>query len=299
MKYFKFAFLAFLVSSVFPSFSQEIVDSNELIDDLNYLASDELLGRGNGSEGNEMARIFIAERFKTLALKPQSNDYFQSFSFRTRSDKDKEGVNVIGTIQGKTDKIIIITAHYDHLGKKGDKIYNGADDNASGVAGIMAIARYYSINPPNNTLVFVAFDAEEMGLQGARHFVKSLPYDKDEILLNINLDMVGRDDNNRIFASGASHYPQLLPILEKVKKNAPVKLMMGNDQPSDGQNDWTLSSDHGPFHQQGIPFIYFGVEDHADYHKHTDTADKIKPAFFQSTVTTILQTVNEVDQNLK
>ncbi|MEO9482746.1 MAG: M28 family peptidase [Ekhidna sp.] len=298
MKYFRSILLAFLVGSFLPSLSQELVDKEELIKDLNYLASDELGGRGNGSEGNEKAREFIADRFEGLALTPLQDQYFQPFSFTTRAGS-KQGVNVIGCIKGASEKKIIITAHYDHLGIRGDKTFNGADDNASGVAGILAIARYYSINKPNNTLIFIAFDAEEMGLQGARHFVKNLPFKKTEILLNVNLDMVGRDDNNRIFASGGSHYPHLRSVLEKIKEKAPVTLMMGNDQPSDGHNDWTLSSDHGPFHQKGIPFIYFGVEDHPDYHKDTDTADKIKPAFFQSTVTTILQTVDEIDQTIR
>ena len=281
---------------------QELVDKQQLIDDLNYLASDELGGRGNNSEGNEKARVFIEDRYQELGLKPLDDQYRQSFSFKSRrSAKSREGdeysgVNIIGSLKGKNDKKIIITAHYDHLGIKDGKIFNGADDNASGVAGILAIARYYSVNAPENTLVFIAFDAEEMGLQGAKYFVKNLPFDKEEVIANINLDMVGRDDNNRIYASGGSHYPQLKSLLEKIQEKAPVKVMQGNDQKSDGQNNWTFSSDHGPFHQVGIPFIYFGVEDHPDYHKHTDTADKINPAFFQSTVQTILMTVEILDK---
>ena len=299
MKHIKLLLFFLLCIWLSPSFSQSLIDKEELIADLNYLASDALGGRSTGTEGNQLAREFIASRFEKIEVSPLFENYFQLFSFTTKDGKEVDGFNVVGQIKGTTDKKIIITAHYDHLGAKGDKIYNGADDNASGVAGMLAIARYYSVNKPKNTLIFIAFDAEEMGLLGAHHFVNNLSFEKDEVIVNINLDMVGRDDNNRMYASGASHYPQLVPILEKIKSNAPISLMMGNDQPSDGHNNWTMSSDHGPFHQKGIPFIYFGVEDHKDYHKHTDTADKINPEFFRSTVQTILMTVDEIDKNGK
>ncbi|NQZ78281.1 MAG: M20/M25/M40 family metallo-hydrolase [Ekhidna sp.] len=295
----KYPCLILFLSLLFPLFtvkSQELVSKEELIADITYLASDELGGRGTGSEGNVKARVFIAERFKELGMKPLFDDFFQPFNFKARLVKETAGVNVIGVIEGESPQKIIITAHYDHLGIKGDQIFNGADDDASGVAGILAIARYYSRHKPKNTLVFIAFDAEEKGLQGSKYFVRNLPFKKKEVIVNINLDMVGRDDHDRIYAAGGSHYPELVPIIEKVQKEAPVTIVMGNDQPSDGHNDWTMSSDHGPFHQKGIPFIYFGVEDHPDYHKATDTADKINPTFYQNTVQTILQTVQAIDQ---
>lgn len=299
MKYLKALSLSLFCLLLIPSFSQDLIDKEELITDLTYLASDDLGGRGTGTEGNKASREFIADRFEKIGANPIYENYFQSFSVKTKDDQEMKAYNVIGQIKGSTDKKIIITAHYDHLGTRDGKIYNGADDNASGVAGMLAIARYYSVNKPQNTLLFIAFDAEEMGLRGARYFTKNLPFEKDDVILNINLDMVGRDDNNRIYAAGGSHYPKLKSVLEKIKEQAPVTLMMGNDQPSDGHNDWTYSSDHGPFHQMGIPFIYFGVEDHKDYHKHTDTADKIKPDFISSTVQTILMTVDEIDKNFQ
>lgn len=192
--------------------------------------------------------------------------------------------------------MIVVTAHYDHIGIKDGKIYNGADDNASGISGLLAIARYFKAKRPRHTLIFVAFDAEEKGLRGAKHFVNNLPVQKDMIKLNVNMDMISRSDQNEMYAVGTYHYPHLKNALDEVAETALIKLSLGHDRPELGSNDWTYSSDHAPFHQKGIPFIYFGVEDHEDYHEHTDVAEKINPEFLTNTIITILETIKKLDQ---
>ena len=192
--------------------------------------------------------------------------------------------------------MIIITAHYDHIGIKDGKIYNGADDNASGISGLLAIARYFKAKRPKHTLIFVAFDAEEKGLRGAKHFVNNLPVSKDLIKLNVNMDMISRSDRNEIYAAGTYHYPHLKKTLDEIAKTALVKLSLGHDRPELGNDDWTNASDHGPFHDKGIPFIYFGVEDHEDYHEHTDEVEKIIPVFLTNTIISILETIKKLDQ---
>ena len=136
----------------------------------------------------------------------------------------------------------------------------------------------------------------EMGLRGSRAFVESgWP---ETIALNVNLDMVARSDS-LLFAAGTFHYPRLRPILETVRGRGPVVLAFGHDQPEiEGVQDWTRSSDHRPFHDLGIPFIYFGVEDHADYHRPSDEFDRIDPAFFLNAVRTILASVISLDEQL-
>jgi Zn-dependent M28 family amino/carboxypeptidase len=212
-----------------------------------------------------------------------------------------KGVNVAALCRGtgaKENGALVLTAHYDHLGVRNGSIYYGADDNASGVAVLVALARQCQRSPWMHDAIFVAFDAEEMGLQGARAFVKALPIPSHRtIALNVNLDMVARGDKNELYVAGTSHRPELKAILAPVAARAKIKLLFGHDT-GGGQNDWTKQSDHGAFHEAGIPFLYFGVEDHPDYHKPTDTADKIDPTFFYQSALTILDAVSTVDRAL-
>src|SRR5690606_27737683 len=116
---------------------------------------------------------------------------------------------------------------------------------------------------------FAALDAEEMGLQGAKALVNDFPFPLNTVILNINLDMISKNQRNELYAAGTAHYPHLRPLLEEASKDAPIKLLFGHDIPGTDMQDWTSASDHAAFHEQGIPFIYFGVEDHEDYHKAT------------------------------
>jgi Zn-dependent M28 family amino/carboxypeptidase len=201
----------------------------------------------------------------------------------------KEGAN--------PDRFIVITAHYDHLGIQNGEIYNGADDNASGTGGLMAAARWFSEYPPDNSLIFIAFDAEEHGLGGAHHFVEHPVVPLDQIVLNVNMDMISNNFDNELYAVGTYHYPFLKPMIEEFTADAPVNVLFGYDS-DEWDQDWTMSSDHGPFHQKGIPFIYFGVEDHPHYHQPTDTFENINPKFYVDAVETIISVLVNLDQRL-
>ncbi len=301
MKIFRILLTGLMVLSG-PLFLSAQIQDNSIMSDIRYLASDDLKGRETGTPGNKMAREYLLKRFESLGLERRGESYWQTFSFTqsvaadSREVQKLEGKNLIGFISGTTDQYIVITAHYDHIGVIKDKIHNGADDNASGTAGLLALAQYFKENSPKNNLIFVAFDAEEKGLQGAKHFVDNLNVPKESILLNVNMDMISRNDKNEIYACGTSYYPQFKPFLDKAGKQSSINLMFGHDDPKLGYNDWTFSSDHGPFHKAEIPFIYFGVEDHEDYHKHTDEAEKIDPGFVQNTVSLITDFVRIVDE---
>jgi Zn-dependent M28 family amino/carboxypeptidase len=279
----------------------------DLMSSVKTLAARDMEGRQAGTAGNARARAWIVEQFRAAGLRPLAGSSFEMpFTFERRANPKSDpatmkGVNLAGICRGtgaKDNGAMVLTAHYDHLGVREGAIYHGADDNASGVAVLVALARQCQKTPWMHDAIFVAFDAEEMGLQGARAFVKALPIPKDRtIALNINFDMVARGDKNEIYIAGTSHRPALKPILEPVASRAPIKVSFGHDT-GGGQDDWTTQSDHGAFHEAGIPFIYFGVEDHPDYHQPTDTADKINPKFFYQAAVMILDAVTTIDRAL-
>jgi Zn-dependent M28 family amino/carboxypeptidase len=274
------------------------VDADRLMSTVTRLADPKFEGRAAGSPGGIAARGWIAERFRAIGLEPSAAGYLVPFTFTSRSGAKGNGVNIVGVCPGKDLKlpVFVVSAHYDHLGVRDGVIYPGADDNASGIAVLLELAAYCRKNPLRRSIVFAAFDAEEGGLSGARAFVASPPIPKDRIALNVNLDMVSRSDRRELYVAGTSHTPDLKPPLDRVAATARVKMLFGHDRPDKPGDDWTTQSDHAAFHQAKIPFVYFGVEDHADYHKPTDTADKINRDFFAAAAETILDSLLALDQ---
>lgn len=279
------------------------VDSARLLDDVSRLAADSMLGRAAGTPENAMARAFIAARFDSLGLATVGGARVHPFTFVNRRDSSTvEAANVLGLVRGTEwpESYIVVSAHYDHVGVgrpvDGDSIYNGADDNASGTAALMALAAYFQAHPGRHSIIFAAFDAEERGLQGAVAFVANPPVPQETIALNVNMDMVSHSDRGELYAAGAAKWPALRPVLEGAASTAPVKLLLGHDtpEPSPG-DDWTMQSDQGAFHRAGIPFVYFGVEDHPDYHRPSDELDTITRGFYVGAVRTVLAVVQALD----
>ena len=278
------------------------VDSERLMSTVTTLSDPKFEGRAAGSPGGIAARQWILDRVKAIGLHPVSGSYVFPFTYSRQSmtSRDGQGANVLGMCLGKEANLpmFVVSAHYDHLGVRDGAMYPGADDNASGVAVMLEVAAYCQKNPFRRSIVFAAFDAEEGGLNGARVFVATPPVPKQRIALNVNLDMVSRSAKREIFVAGTYHTPSLKAPLEVIAKRAPITVLFGHDRPkaiAGGVDDWTTQSDHGPFHAAGIPFVYFGVEDHVDYHKPTDTADKIDRGFFIDVAETILDAVLALD----
>jgi hypothetical protein len=279
------------------------VDKELLLDDIRTLSSPEFAGRFPGTEGNLKAQDLIIDRFEALGLNTFGGNFRHYFD-HTNPRNGREftnAVNIIGWVEGRvhSDRFIIVTAHYDHLGERDGQIFHGADDNASGVGGLLSAAAWFSQHPPENSIMFVAWDAEEQGLGGARYFVENPVMPLDNIIININLDMISLNHDNEIYAVGTYHYPFLKPLIEEATADADVTVLFGHDSPDlpPGQ-DWTFSSDHGPFHAAGVPFIYFGVEDHPYYHTPGDTFDKITPDFYYNATRMILGVIRHIDLNL-
>ena len=271
------------------------IDSVRLMADIAALADDSMEGRQVGTAGGARARAFVRTQFQAIGLDTLPGGAVERFP----APGGGEGANVIGLVPGtaRPGKIVLVTAHYDHLGVRGGAVYNGADDNASGVAALMAIAAWFRGNRPFNTMMFVALDGEEEGLLGATAFVRGHVVAADSVLLNVNLDMVSRSTSWQLFAVGPGRYPGLTPYLSRTACTAQVALMLGHDKGSSGSEDWTLQSDHGAFYGIGIPFVYFGVEDHADYHKPTDDVSRIDAGFFVAATRAITLFVAQVDAN--
>ncbi|MCA4809050.1 M20/M25/M40 family metallo-hydrolase [Empedobacter stercoris] len=266
------------------SFAQDVEVKN-LKKHIYYLADDKMKGRGTGSDENLKAAKYIAKEFKKYKLLPLGEDgYFQGFDAKVRKvkvvDSIRSAKNVIGFLDNKAKKTIVIGAHYDHLGegKQGSSlakdsygiIHNGADDNASGVAGLLELARVYSknkITEPVNFL-FIAFGAEELGLVGSRHFVKHPTYDLTKIHWMLNMDMIGRlNKETGVSIIGYGTSPTFETIFNEIDSTNYVKFYTGYE----GRG----GSDQTSFYEKNIPVLFFHTGGHDDYHKPTDDAEKI------------------------
>lgn len=273
--------------------------------DLQQLSSDKMAGRFPGSAGHQLAQQYISGRFSELKLQPFLADYRQPFQYKTGFFSQSLGVNLVAQLKGCRfpDAYVVITAHYDHLAMAGRKVFNGADDNASGVAGLLYLAAKLSQNCPAYSYVFIATDAEEQGLKGAKAWLANSPLPIAQQLLNINLDMISRGEKRqRLYLAGKRSLPALNNI--PTRQHDKVKLVLGHDgrsrvgasNQSSAQVDWSNASDHAEFRRAGLPYMYFGVDVHRHYHTADDDWQQIKPEFFNSALQLIGSSVDWVDQ---
>jgi Zn-dependent M28 family amino/carboxypeptidase len=270
-------------------------DTAGLMKTVRVLAADSMEGRRAGTAGGARARRYLIERLEQIGVARLPDRYEHSFPLPRDS---AQGVNLLGAIPGSNlgGAYIVLSAHYDHVGIRRGEVYNGADDNASGVAAVLAIAEALKQRPLRHPVIIALFDAEEGGLAGARAFVANPPVARERIGLNVNLDMVGHSEAGILWVAGANAYPKLRPVIDSVAAAAPVVLKIGHDRAGvAGEQDWSRSSDHGPFHAAGTPFLYFGVEDHKDYHRATDDPETLTPVFFGKAVATVLEALRRVD----
>ncbi|CAN5919402.1 M20/M25/M40 family metallo-hydrolase [soil metagenome] len=271
-------------------FSQEI-SIDRIKKDITYLASDKLKGRGTGSKGESKAAKYIAGEFKKSGLTPKGTDgYFFPFSFTHKTDpKDslsksetRKGKDVVGYLDNGAEYTIVIGAHYDHLGLGHDhnsldanpenKIHNGADDNASGTAGVLELARFYAGNNEKEkfNFLFICFSGEELGLIGSKKFCENPTIDLSKVNYMINMDMIGRlnDSTKTLIIYGVGTAPVWVPMLDQMRTVFHVK----KDSAGIGPSDQTS------FYLKNIPVLHFFTGQHADYHKPSDDEAKINYA---------------------
>ncbi len=288
----RFYFLYILASFVISSITVHVAGSPSLntdssTDDLlaerlkehvRILTADSLQGRGLGTAGIDIARHYISDQFREIGLSHFGDDYLQNFDTRIGLAW-VPAVNIIGYLEGNDpelkDEYIVIGAHYDHLGftRSNDTktIFPGADDNASGVAGVFELAKHFSEHPDQlkRSIIFIAFDAEESGLRGARHFVENSPVDIDRIKVMFSLDMIGMyDANNGVRLIG-------MGTLVDGKEMA-LDVASRRDFSIRGINSRIARrTDTAPFGDIGIPSVHVFTGTKSPYHKPEDTYEKL------------------------
>ncbi len=280
-----------------PAAAASRLDGARMLGAVGVLAHDSMEGRATATPGIARARRWLLAEFAAIGLEPPEGGYGQPFAIGARSGSP-QGVNLVGVIPGRRrpERVLVLGAHYDHLGIRRASIHNGADDDASGVAAVLELARWFRAHPPASTVVVALFDAEEAGSVGSEAFVRSPPIPLDRVAAMVNLDMVGRNAANELWIAGTAHWPKLVPVAETAGGRSALTVRLGHDRPGvAGVADWTFASDHGSFHQAGIPFLYFGEEDHADYHRPTDDVERIQPAFLLGAAETVLAALLVLD----
>ena len=268
--------------------------AHRALNDLHYLADDAREGRGVGTRGLEEAGRYLAQAFKTIGLAPggDSGTYFQTFVIShdapaaIHTDAGGKTIrNVIGVLRGRSPalrgEIIVVGAHYDHLGYGGfgalddpdstGKIHNGADDNASGTTALLEVARRLVTRRPERTVLFIAFSGEELGDLGSGYYVAHPTVPMDSIYTMLNMDMVGRLRNAKLIVSGAATTKEFPALLDSLNRSG------GSDPRFDlrASGDGWGPSDHASFYAAKRPVLHFFTDLHGDYHRTTDDWDKI------------------------
>lgn len=281
--------------------------------DLGLLASDEFEGRETGTDGEKKSAEYIAGRFEKIGLQPKGSDgYFHEFEFLPHPpvqvhgsgdsatvgmavNQKLTGTNVVGYYDKGAAKTIVIGAHHDHLGwggqnslHTGDKqIHNGADDNASGVATLLALAESITSSESEYkyNFLFIAFSGEEFGLWGSKAWVKDPTINLEDINCMINMDMVGRlNKENTIVINGVGTAPEWNKAIKKIKSGLNVKTTESGIGPSDQTS----------FYLEDIPAIHFFTGQHDDYHKPSDDSDKVNYAGMRQVVSYIYALVDQI-----
>lgn len=268
-----------------------------ILDQVKILSAPEMEGRASGTPGAERAAAHIAQIFREAGLRPGGDDggYLQAFSVARGPT-----ANVIGVLPGTdprlTHEAIVIGAHYDHLGRGGwssraldqdDAIHHGADDNASGTAAVLALARAFAAaGGTPRTVVFAAFVGEELGLLGSAHYTKQPAWPLEKTVLMVNLDMVGRPRNGLLYVGGVDSGKGLREVVTEAARDLPLTVQMRGDP-------WS-ASDHSSFYRAGRPVLFFFTGIHADYHRPSDTWDKINAAGLASVTALASRVVSAV-----
>ncbi len=283
-------------------------DANKIKAHIKTLASDAYQGRGTGSAGEKKANDYIESEFKKLKLIPKGEDGFdQSFPFRGGvhgTGAEGTATNIAGYIDNGAENTIIIGAHYDHLGLGNDgssldpnpqnKIHNGADDNASGTAGVIELARYFQNNGRKEkyNFLFLCFSGEELGLYGSKYYTEHPTVDLTKVNYYINLDMVGRLDptTKALQVMGTGTSPVWEPLLKKLA-NDQVKIST--------DSSGTGPSDHTSFYLKNIPVLHFFTGSHSDYHKPSDDWEKINFEGEAEVLKLIAKVIDELDASPK
>lgn len=272
------------------------IKADELSKHLYIVAGDEMEGRNTGEPGQKKAGLYLIEEYKKMGISfpPGANDWYQKvpseFMKRGFAPKLNDSENIWAFIKGseKPDEILVISAHYDHVGMKNGEIYNGADDDGSGTVALLEIAQAFKEaekkgHGPKRSILFLHVTGEEHGLHGSRFYSENPLFPLENTIADINIDMIGRRDtlhpntNNYIYVIGSDRLSSELHTINEEVNNKYTQLEL--DYKYNDRNDPEriyYRSDHYNFAKKGIPSIFFFNGVHADYHLPSDTPDKIE-----------------------
>lgn len=283
----KAIFTLFFFTSFLYTYSQN-PNSKKIKEYIQYLSSDQLKGRATGSPEELIAADYISKKFKTIDLLPKGKDgsFFYPFVFTkplhthdTLHEAPSSGLNVLGFLDNQAESTVIVGAHFDHLGLGTDGnsldpnakgiIHNGADDNASGTAGVIALANYFALNKRKEkfNFLFICFSGEELGLIGSKKFCEEPTIDFSKVNYMINMDMIGRLDpsSKKLIIYGAGTAKEWVPLIDSLSSKFHIK----KDSSGIGPSDQTS------FYLKNIPVLHFFTGQHKDYHKPSDDYSKI------------------------
>ena len=286
----------------------ETIKVEDLEKHLIIVSSDSMEGRETGKKGQKMAADYIMNHFKNIGIPPyKKNSYYQKFKVKNGrhmckcddcdtdflkkmlgKNKYIKGENVLGFIEGTDlkEELIIITAHYDHLGKHEEKIFNGADDDGSGTAATLEIAEAFMLakkegNGPRRSVLIMPVSGEEKGLLGSKYYTDHPIYPLENTVANLNIDMIGRVDDwhengDYVYLIGADMLSQELHDISEQINDQHIGLELDYTfNAEDDPNRYYYRSDHYNFAKNNIPVIFYFNGVHEDYHKVTDTVEKI------------------------
>ncbi|MGA9211325.1 M28 family metallopeptidase [Kaistella sp.] len=273
--------------------SYESITSDELKTNLYIVASDEMEGRDTGSEGQKKAGKYLIEQYQKMGIfHPKSmSSYYQIIPKEALSGRRgnlPESENILAFIEGseKPEEIIVISAHYDHIGMKNGEIYNGADDDGSGTVAVLEIAKAFQMakksgNGPKRSILFLHVTGEEHGLLGSKYYADHPIFPMANTMVDLNIDMIGRCDaancgKDYVYVIGSEMLSsELKKINEQAnKETVNLELNYKYDDPNDKDRLY-YRSDHYNFAKNGVPVIFYFDGIHEDYHKPSDTPDKI------------------------
>lgn len=282
------------IDSVVSSDFAKLVSPSELRGILSVIASDSFMGREAGQTGQKLAAAYIANFYKKEQLVKAVGDssYFQTFTYAgTHFSAADSGIteNVVGFVKGSelSNQFVVISAHYDHLGIKNGKLFNGADDDGSGTSCLLAMAKAFSQATkngyrPKRSIVFIAFSGEEKGLLGSNYYSEHPLFPFAQTMVDLNIDMVGRHDKvhrhkkNYVYLIGSTILSKQLDSINQKINHRYIGLNLDYTYNSvDDPNHYYYRSDHYNFAKNKVPVIFYFNGVHEDYHKPTDKIAKI------------------------
>ena len=290
----------------------ESIKADELKKNLMVIASDEMEGRQTGSEGQKKAGVYMIDYYKNLGVSyPKAlGSYYQKVpkeALKSRRGELPDSENILAFIEGteKPEEIIVISAHYDHVGTNNGVVYNGADDDGSGTVAVMEIAEAFQQakkagKGPKRSILFLHVTGEEHGLLGSKYYSENPVFDLKNTVANLNIDMIGRSDKenegkNYVYVIGSDMLSTELKKINVAANKATQNLELNYkyDDPNDPMRLY-YRSDHYNFAKHGIPVAFFFDGIHEDYHQPTDDPEKIDYPLLQKRAQLVFATAWEL-----